>query len=319
MGVVRIDPVECALAATDSFLDLDLDDYIESLPSGVSGVILHVELENTGGVSCGFAVRKNGSTDDRSLATLNSSTHTWAMIGVDAGHIFEYFTESTIYLHVYIIGYTTDGFIFNTNAVDKSTATTEAWEDVDCSASAPGAVGLIFEVAATSSDFGLRKNGSTDDRTANNVTYHNSYTRLIGCDANQICEQYIGATSADLFLIGYITSGATFNTNATDMSLDSTDAYADLAALPAGAIGGIFTVYSSGTYSFALRENGSTEDIYYAVRMQSGAFVPCDDNRIIEGKISDVGVDFWLEGYFTSGSSYCGQGVGRGIGRGVFR
>ena len=142
-----ITPVEVTPGSSGSWQDVDASG---SIPSGATGVILHIV--NTGSVPPGnnnathnVGIRKNGSTDDRH-SDLNG--HCWAMIGVDASRIFEAYVANTTDIDIYIAGYTKSGVTFATNATDKSLGTTGSWIDIDCSTEAPSAVGLIFEISA---------------------------------------------------------------------------------------------------------------------------------------------------------------------------
>jgi hypothetical protein len=292
-----IDPVEVTPGTTGSWQDVDGSTY--GVPEGATGVVLHVE--NTSSVSAyGFGLRKNGSTDDR---TVNSAKdcHLWAMIGVDSNRVFEAYIQSTK-INIYLVGYTMSGVTFKTNADDKSLGSTGGWYDIDCHTEAPSAVGLIFEIKGGGSlAYGLRKNGSSDGRYSG-VYYHSCFGTVIGCDINQICEGYIESTSNDFFLVGYITDGCTFNTNATDVSLGSTGSWLDLSALPSGANMGFIEVYdvSEGSYNYGLRKNGSSENIYHTVMYHCWGIVECDATQIIEGEIENTAVDFFVVGYSTA-------------------
>ncbi len=296
-----ITPAEFVPGGAGSWQDMDVSSVV---PSGATGVVLH--LENTrSSAPYGYelGIRKNGSTDDRHI-DLWGKTHCWAAIGVDANRVFEAYVESTTYINIYVIGYTKAGVTFKTNADDKSLSTTGSWQDIDCSTEAPSAIGLIFEVCATSPPYagGLRKNGSSDDRKGgeyHGFYKHNSFGAIIGCDASQICEGYIGSTTVDFFLVGYITDGATFNTNATDVSLGTTGSWIDLSALPSGANMGFIEVYNTvGTvYNYGLRKNGSAEDIYWWSYHHPWGIVECDASQLIEGKIANTGTDFFVVGY----------------------
>lgn len=290
-----ITPTEVTVDQANQWRDVDVSSVV---PSGATGVILHIV--NTNSISHRYTgIRKNGSTDDRH-SDFSRDSHLWAAIGVDANRVFEAYVESTTDVDIYVVGYTKSGVTFKTNADDKSLGTTGDWYDVDCSSEAPNAIGLIFEEynINTSADWGLRKNGSSDNRL-----YH-PYRRgfaVIGCDSSQICEHYIGDTKMDLFLVGYITDGATFNTNATDVSLDTTGSWQDLSALPSGAGMGIIEVAWTGSEQagkyYGLRKNGSSEDIYRTVVFHWWGIVECDDNRVIEGKIVNTELDFFVVGY----------------------
>ena len=289
-----IDPVEVTPGTANSWEDVDVSSYV---PEGATGVVLHLVDTNTS-FHRYVGIRKNGSTDDRHN-DIAIGAHFWAAIGVDTSRIFEAYIENTTQVDIYLVGYTKSGVTFKTNADDKSLGSTGSWQDIDCSAEAPNAIGLIFESYSYDSlAFGMRKNGSSDNRTNNK--YKQTWT-IIGCDTSQICEGYIQNTNIDSFLVGYITDGCTFNTNADDVSLGSVGSYIDLTALPSGANMGFIEVIAGSTaYYYGLRKNGSSEDIHYDVYYHAWAMVECDDSQIIEGRIQSTSIDFFVVGYSTA-------------------
>jgi len=281
--------------------DWETMDASGSVPANATGVILHIECN----VSWDryFGIRKPGSTDDRH-SDICARAHFWAMIGVDASRYFEAYVESTTDIDIYVVGYTMAGVTFKTNADDMSLGVEDTWTPIDCSTEAPSAIGLIWEVEGGVSfdQFGLRKNGSSDDRHFD-APLHYCFGAIIGCDASQICEGYIETTDSDFFLVGYITDGCTFNTNADDVSLATADLYINLAALPAGANMGIIEVVTSIEDKYGLREEGQSgghADIYEDANLHTWAIVKCDANRVIEGQIEDLNVDFFVVGYSTA-------------------
>ncbi|UCC90668.1 MAG: hypothetical protein JSW24_00395 [Dehalococcoidia bacterium] len=287
-----ITPQEFTVDQAGSWRDVDVSSVV---PSGATGVIIHTVNKHASN-DWDMGLRKNGSTDDRHT-TLYDSRHWWGMIGVDANRVFEAYVGSTTDIDIYVVGYTKSGVTFKTNADDKSLGTTGSWQDIDCSTEAPSAIGLIFEIYASYiREFGFRKNGSSDDRHVDN-SGRCCFGAIIGCDASQVCEGYIEATLVDFFLVGYVTDGCTFNTNASDVSLGGTGAWTDLSALPAGANMGFVEVVSGGAYLYGLRKNGSSEDIYFEVYKHLWGIVECDASQVIEGKISDTVVDFFVVGY----------------------
>lgn len=289
-----ITPTEFVPGGTGSWRDMDVSSVV---PEGATGVILHIE--NTYGLGRYVGVRKNGSSDNRH-PDIRGGSHLWAMIGVDTNRVFEAYVESTTYINIYIVGYTKSGVTFKTNADDKSLSTTGSWQDIDCSTEAPSAIGLIFETYSTAvKEYGFRKNGSSDNRH-DDVDY--IVWSVIGCDTSQICEGYIEGAEADFFLVGYIADGCTFNTNATNVSLGTAGSWLDLLALPSGANMGFIEVKNTSTtqYNYGLRKNGSSEDIYKDARRHPWAIVECDESRLIEGKIENTDVDFFVVGYSTA-------------------
>lgn len=292
-----IDPVEVTPGVAGSWQDVDVSAHIAV---GATGVVLHL-VNTSGGIGeYEIGLRKNGSGDNRK-DDLYDPGHCWAAIGVDANRKFEAYVQSTTYIDIYLVGYTMAGVTFFTNAHDKTPGVALAWTDIDCSVEAPDAVGLIFEVISISHgyDVGFRKDGSADNRI--NVTgKHYTFGVIIGCSDSQICEGYNPDIDYWLFfLVGYITDGCTFNLNATDVSLGATANWLDLAALPADSVMGFIEVIMTSDVYYGLRKDGSAEDIYYIGKQHPWAFVECA-SLIIEGKIMNTGVDFFVVGYATA-------------------
>jgi len=292
-----ITPVEVTPGTANAWIDVDVSGNI---PAGATGVIIH--LVNGGSSTYAIGLRKNGSTDNR-YRKLNQYSHCWAAIGVDANRIFEAYVGSITGIDIHLIGYTMSGVTFFTSGISK-TPTASAWTDIDCSANAPNAVGLIFELMGHDSilyNVGLRKNGSTDDRI-NRHYGHTSFGAIIGCDDSQICEGYRVNFLQYFVLLGYITDGCTLNTNATDVSLNTALSWLDLTALPSDSVMGfIEVILPSGGFlgTFGLRKNGSAENIRWWPYEHPWAFVECDNSYIIEGYVEDVAIDFFVVGYAT--------------------
>lgn len=299
-----ITPTEITPGGANSWQPMDASALI---PVGATGVILHVENSST---TKALGLRKNGSADDRHPDM--TTCHFWCAIGVDASRIFEAYVETTTFQNIYVVGYTMAGVTFKTNADDMSLGVTGSWQPIDCSVEASGAIGLIWEIhgdGLATAVYGFRKNGSGDDRKEN-TKRHYTFGAVIGCDSSQICEGYIGSTAIDFYLVGYITDGCTFNLNATDESLGGVGSYIDLGALPAGANMGFIEVAGAVAYQYGLRKNGQSGgyyDIYKDAANHPWAIVECDANRLIEGKIENIGCDFFIVGY-SEGPAAAGIG-----------
>lgn len=284
---------------------VDLDTFIADLPSGVTGVALRVRNTNASN-NYTYGARKNGSTDTRTH-TVSASSQTNLFIGVDASHIFEVFASNTSRINGTIIGYFVD-VTFLDNGTDKSTSTTGEWTDLDSGTSS--AVGLLLDVISSSYsgyDFGLRKNGSTDNRL-NDVVKDNGGTWLVGAAAG-VSEQYIENAAIDVYLIGYVTaSNFVLATNATDLSLTGTGAFEDLTVLSASAVANVIEVCSvTATDTFSLRENGDALDFYYRLNLHCSLLVDADANGVSEGKISSTDIDFFGTGYITAPPAVSGN------------
>jgi hypothetical protein len=137
--IFPLTPVDVSPGATGAWTDVDVS---ANVPVGATGVILL--MVNTRGFADDIGARKNGSTDDRHDSFTG---HVGAGVGIDANRKFEAYIGTALDI-IYLIGYTMTGVTFFTNGVDKSLGGAGAWTDIDCSAEAPSAIGLIFENTA---------------------------------------------------------------------------------------------------------------------------------------------------------------------------
>ncbi len=294
-GIIDTESFDVTPAVAGSWQDVDVSSVIGA---GATGVVL--QIDENGGL---LGLRKKGSTDNRVKPTY----HGWAVIGLDTNGEFQAYV--TAGAAIYLVGYTDSSWTFNTNADDVTLGASGAWTDIDVSVQAPGATGVIIEAvssAGVAKNVGLRKNGSTDNRT--NTIYNNShFFAVTGVDGSQILEGFTNAPiSVDFFLIGYVTGGATFATNADDKSLVGINSWTDIdASVEApGATHLIFEVISPGTTTvYGFRTNGSSESVLEAAWYHQWVVVKCDNNQIVEGYIGNVAIDFFLVGYVTSGIS----------------
>jgi len=274
------DPQDISPGVFAAWTTVDLHEYI---PSEASGVILR--LENQSAFARNVGVRHGDSTDNR---TGDLDKMCWTMVGVNADEEIEvYIQDNTV--KVWLVGFTSGNFVFNTNADDISLGGAAAWTDIDVSALAPDAVGVIVEVvntAGANDTYGLRMNGSTDNRVTMIVANGISWG-IIGVDSGGVLEGNIGAVTTDFYLLGYVTQDATFFTNAYDKSLAGVAAWTDIdcSSEAPNADYLIFEVICAVTNNFGFRKNGSAEAVLNAVDKHSWAVVECDDAQVVEGYI----------------------------------
>lgn len=289
-----------SIGSSGAWADIDMSVEVPAGATGVCG-----EMYITSGTR-NIGVRKNGSTDNRTNS-LNDTSHAWFCIGVDSSRIFEAFCGDAAQCRYAIEAYTTDDAVFNTNATDKSLGTTAAWTDIDISADTTGTAtcAVIEAVGSTAgAAFGLRMNGSTDNRINSLATDFMHQFGLVGVDSSELLEGYIGSLNTDMFLVGYMTKGCTGLTNGTDKSLGSTGVYTDLTASPTDAIGTAIEVISTSDLNFNIRKNGATNNNQYSLNQHTWAIVPTDRTGIAEGLISNTAVDFFETAYFTPLPNY---------------
>jgi len=229
-----------------------------------------------------------------------NNAHFWAMVGVDETRKFQAYIGSAN-IDIYLVGYTGTGVYFFDNAYDKSLGVINTWTNIDLSAECPGAIGVIVEIiSAGLNQYGLRKNGSTDARYFDGISH---VWAIIGCDAAQIIQGFIGNLDVDFFVVGYVTEEAVFKTNADNKSLGATvGAWTDIncAAEAPSSIMLFFEIIVNNGGTYGLRKNGSVEEIYRNSGGHSAGILACDSSHIVEGKISIAdGVRFFLVGYAT--------------------
>ncbi len=289
-------PVEVTPGPEDTWTNVDVSGTV---PAGATGVILHIVSE--AGDDRNVGLRKPGSTDNRT-ELMYPETHIWAMAGLDGSGVFQAYLENTSDVHLLLVGYTMAGATFFTNAVDKSLSSTNTWVDIDISADtgADTAIGVIVEIdGAWEKNWGLRMNGSTDTRVM-----HGRHTwAIIGVDGSEKFEGYVTSTSADFFVIGYITDGATFLANAVDKtpsvkdSWEDIDLSSDTGADTAG--GAFFQVIGNDNGEVGLRKKGAAEDEQWRVRDYCWGIVQVDADEVLQGIIDrdDGDNEFFLVGY----------------------
>ncbi|MHC4218613.1 MAG: right-handed parallel beta-helix repeat-containing protein [Planctomycetota bacterium] len=297
-------PVDVSSGST-GWSDVDVSAWV---PAGATGVIL--QDVNTSGDRYVYGVRENGSSDTWML-TEQSSRHEslgFHMVGVDANRVFELYNGHSA-LTTYLLGYTMDGVTFLTNAIDKSIGATGTWTDVDISADtgADTAIGAVFYVMDTTRDdyaVGLRMKGSSDELYTGKDK-GDCDAALIGLDANEVCQMKIESTAVDLYLVGYVTSGAVFFTNAVDKATATTGSYVDVDITgdigSDDANGAILSLHGDGAEYFGVRRNGASYDFYERLIDQKWPIVAIDADDIFEQKISATTHDLYLTGYTLAG------------------
>lgn len=173
---------------------------------GATAAIL--DVVNTGASSYSVGLRANGVTAAPTYNWQEAGTHSYALVGLDGTEKFEMYISNTA-VDCYLVGYITDGYTYLATPVDKSLASTGAYANIDCSANAPGATALVFDLFSNGDyDYDLRADGDTENHVSTGyLTRH--FVTLSPC-VESICEGYIESTVVDWYLTGYITDGITF-------------------------------------------------------------------------------------------------------------
>ena len=308
MGISTITEVEVTPTADSTWRDVNVSSYITP---GATGVNLRLEMDD--GQGGWLVVRKNGSTDSRTIyGMIGIGVRGDVVIGVDVNGIFEAYVSSSS-CHIYLIGQTDSKFVLLTNAINKTPTTNGSYVDVDIS-SDTGTDTAIFAIIECYLDnylrLSIRANGSTDDRYQWSQ-YHFTYQLCVGVDGSELFE-IKKQSGVSIYLQGYIKdteTGYTINTNAVDKSLSSTDSYIDIDCGDSITFACFEITHSAESFvarSFDLRKNGTSEGRYKKISGNAdspgvivGVWAGLDASGICEGKIESTTVDFWLRATFA--------------------
>ncbi len=293
------EPVELTVSIHGAWAGLDVSEY---LPAGATGVILHVGRDGSGGgpaTPVGF--RKPGSTDNRfnDFGEVGDDEHFWAMCGVDENLIFDAYATNVPGMYIYLVGYTATGVVFFDNALVRDVGGDEAWNNIDLSAECPNAIGIIIEITGDQEEYSLRKNGSTDTGSKHIANVRDHVWAIIGCDGGQVIQSWRKTNAVVFYIVGYVTEGAVFFTNGTDMP-DTHAGWEDYNASGA-APSSIMLFFKSKTFlRIGVRKNGSSEDKDGKSQGLTWPMCACDSGHIIEYKgTTDVSYPLLLMGYAT--------------------
>ena len=285
-----ITPVELTISTNSAWTDLDVSAQV---PAAATGVILHVVFTN----DFNFGVRKKGSTD-AVYEAVAYNTHLWAVSGLDASRVFQYYTTDKNNTKVYLVGYFEAEAVFF-DSMPTKTPTASTWESVDISLNtgadtAVAAIWYFLGGGGSPENSGAQRNGSSHD-VYNNAPYA---CLFCGLDGSEICELYRSAGT--FYLAGYIKSSADLSIDFTPVNPASGDWYdLTLGSLPAGTVAAVFHISGNGTYG--LRADGSAEDIYKSLSYSNPFAIVALGSGVIEGKISGSSEAIDLIGTLQSG------------------
>ncbi len=195
--------IDKSVGATGAWTDINI--------SGDTGadtaIAAHFDII-AGDWSYAIGLRKNGSTDNRHE---RYNRHIGATIGVDASEICEAYVNNTAQT-IHLVGYSKSGFSMDTNGTNVSPASTGIWTDL--TALPANSIAGVYEIHGGNfgNDYGLRKNGTSENITANSSSWDNDKRfPIVACDTSQIVEGYIGHSSFQIWKIGSVTAVPTYD------------------------------------------------------------------------------------------------------------
>jgi hypothetical protein len=168
-------------------------------------------------------------------------------------------------------------------------------------------VALFLHViaAGATENIGLRKPGSSDDRTQ--IMPGDSHQwAVVGVDAGITFEAFLGNNiSQSVYLVGYMTaeSGVMFDSGVSQTGTNWTWVEKDLSAICPGAIAVIFEMVTDAMF-WGVRPHGSTQDRYQAGYGHSWGVIGCDANQHIDYYQSTAGQVLYIIGYITKNAVF---------------
>jgi len=288
--------------STGSWVDIDVSAHV--LAGHTRGVILEI-VNSSPGTSYEWGVRKNGSSDTY-LDDVYYGSHTYACIGVDSSCVFEARIEHAD-VEIYLVGYLTDReATFKTNAVLHTIgAATGAWTDVDISGDT-GAETALFAFLlcwqnSGAMDWGLRRNGSTDNRYASMYDGY-LYGAMVAVDGSEIFEAYQTVAGLKLYLVGWLWDNVSAWANMKAYATGTTGAWVDTdlsGDIPAGNTGAFmaFEPLIHNVYAAGIRKDGDAYDNYLDIVELQSLWLEISAARVVEQKIENAWQDLWLSGY----------------------
>lgn len=209
------------------------------------------------------------------------------------------------------------------NPIDVTPGTTGAFVDVDLDtyiASLPADVsGVILKIDNTSTTtayaIGLRTNGSTDNRT-DAMRRDGMLEAIIGVDADNIFECYIGDAAVKVYVTGYAQDADYVAiTNGVSKSVGS-GAWTDVdISTDTGANTAIAAVMEwTANVAYGQRNNGSTDNRVVAPNAHGWWMTGVDGSEILEVYRTSGGNNPWLTGYFKAGVTMNVNAVDRSLG-----
>lgn len=309
-AITFISPHTASITADSTWRSFDCTSL---LPGGftASGVLLrHKYSQSTSSNAIGF--RRGDSTDTRTWKAYSEDSSTWeyAAIGLDsADDTFDYNMASGIGSPtLQVVGFfdaTHVKFLQNGTAYTPGNG---SYADVNIAAATGGdtAIAGIFQVdsqrGAAKLKTGWRVNGGSDDLYA---SVGDSDTPLNGCgmvivqvDGSEICEwkQDSSFGGASAILIGYIVSGFTFNSPASDKSTGTTGSWENVAVTSGAVAAYVEMVHTSDTHavSAGVSTDDAVEDTYGTSPPMACLLVEVTLTDAIEQKISSTSQDLYL-------------------------
>ena len=193
-------PVDVSPATTGSWTTIDVS---ANVSADATGVILFLDATAN---DTNYGIREAGSSYSDITHRLEGELNGMYFVGIDSNDQFDiYLADSSIV--VYLIAYTKESVYYYTDDVAVADPAINGWRDIAADTySVPSAAnGLILYAQNNRNnkvDFGIRKNGSTDDFDKQ-LPAQSHGQGAIGIDSDNIWEEHIDRTDTDVSIAAY--------------------------------------------------------------------------------------------------------------------
>jgi len=256
-------------AVAGSWQDVDLSAVV---PVDTTGVL--VELVN-GHPSNALSGVVRGKADTRDYMasggqTLGGRGHRWQIVKVDSSRLIQAYVQDTVNVMVKVIGYTVGvDPTFELVPPDITPASTTQWTTVDLTGQVDGdtdGVILMIDNTGNATNYAVREIGSTDADTANDIDTQANVLYMVGIDAADQLEIYLGTAGIKVYMVGQTKGSVVYYANDVAVADPPTRSWQQIDAttysVPTSANGVILRVENNQNKSndLGLRRGDSSDD-----------------------------------------------------------
>ncbi|MDP6821975.1 MAG: hypothetical protein QF554_01630 [Dehalococcoidia bacterium] len=193
-------PVDVSPATTGSWTTVDVSANVDA---DATGVILFLDATAN---DTTYGIREVGSSFSDITHRLEGESNGMYFVGIDTNDQFDIYLEDASIV-VYLIAYTEQSVVYYTDDVAVADPAINGWRDIDADtySISEAANGLILYAQNNRNskvDFGIRKNGSTDDFDRE-LPAQAHLQGGVGIDTDNIWEEFIDRTDTDISIAAY--------------------------------------------------------------------------------------------------------------------
>lgn len=274
-----------------------------TVPAGTTGVILNATASG-GANATYYGARMSGSTDAYIGGQTTSPYNQKQLItGLRSSDLsFDFYSQAVgTGVLLYLLGYFGAEATFYSAAVDGGLVLQGSYGDIDVSSIVPVGTQAVITTLSSHALTALRQRGSTDDwyTTAGGGIAQMIGGAIIGLDSSRMLNGKTANSGIHLRLLGYITSGLTWNTNAIDRTPGTTGSYQSLTTT-SGATGYLYHLAETSNVNVSVVTSGGTAPYQFATAMSAGQMCAGTPPT---AKVASSVPHIYEQGYFSLAST----------------